>query len=186
MTLIPSLGSIGVFKIILMTVMKLNTTHASPDPNLRRQNLWHRLYEKLVKINDTPQNIALGFGLGVFAGILPGTGPVAAVLLAVILKANRIAAFTGGLLTNTWLSLVTFVMSVKIGAWITGAEWSEIYQQCKTLFKNFHWKNFFDTSILEIIYPLIVGYLVISSVLGVITYGVVLTVLKKREKGRMQ
>lgn len=36
------------------------------------------IYIKLFRINDTPQKIAQGFGLGVFLGILPGTGPIAA------------------------------------------------------------------------------------------------------------
>ena len=63
---------------------------------------------KLFNINDTPHKIALGLGLGVFAGILPGTGPIAAIFLALAFRANRASALLGSLLTNTWLSLVTF------------------------------------------------------------------------------
>jgi len=59
------------------------------------------LYLKLIKINDTPQKIAFGFGLGVFSGIFPGTGPLAALFLALILRANRASALLGSLLTNT-------------------------------------------------------------------------------------
>ena len=65
------------------------------------------LFDKLFKINDTPQKIALGFGLGVFAGIFPGTGPVAAILLAYVFRANRASALFGSLFTNTWLNSVS-------------------------------------------------------------------------------
>lgn len=42
------------------------------------------IYLKLFQINDTPQRIALGVGLGVFTGIIPGAGPIAALFLAML------------------------------------------------------------------------------------------------------
>ncbi|MCG2713658.1 MAG: DUF2062 domain-containing protein [Candidatus Omnitrophica bacterium] len=65
------------------------------------------IFAKLFKINDSAGKIALGVGLGVFAGLLPGTGPAAALLLALVFRANRAAALLGSLITNTWLSVVT-------------------------------------------------------------------------------
>ncbi|MDD5669514.1 MAG: DUF2062 domain-containing protein, partial [Candidatus Omnitrophica bacterium] len=61
------------------------------------------IYLKIFRINDTPRKIAFGFGLGVFLGILPGTGPVASVIVAAFLHANKAAALLGSLITNTWL-----------------------------------------------------------------------------------
>ncbi|PIR13657.1 MAG: hypothetical protein COV50_05635, partial [Flavobacteriales bacterium CG11_big_fil_rev_8_21_14_0_20_35_7] len=63
-------------------------------------------------MNDTPQRIALGLGLGSALGMLPGTGPLAALFLAVVFKVNRASAFLGSLATNIWLSLVTFLLAL--------------------------------------------------------------------------
>ena len=41
----------------------------------KKKAFFHVLYEKLVKIDDTPQRVALGFGVGIFIGNLPGVGP---------------------------------------------------------------------------------------------------------------
>src|SRR3989338_7559347 len=85
------------------------------------------IYDKLVKIDDSPQKVALGFGLGVFCGILPGTGPMASLALAFIFRANRAAALAGSLLTNTWLSFVIFTLSLQIGAFLTQTDWQAGY-----------------------------------------------------------
>ena len=140
------------------------------------------LYIKLVRINDSPQRIALGFGLGVFFGILPGAGPVASLVMAFIFRVNRVAALIGSILTNTWLSAVTFVLAIKIGSAITAANWTEVYNQCKFLLKNFQWKNLWDISFLDIIRPLAFGYVIIGLLAAVIAYLVTIVILAQRKK----
>src|SRR3989338_1914636 len=130
------------------------------------KSLFRFLYEKLVKINDSPQKIAIGFGIGVFLGILPGVGPVASLASAFIFRVNRVAALTGSLLTNTWLSVVTFVAAVKIGALVTGAQWQDVYEQCQSIFKSFHWKDLLNVSLIQILKPLLIGYLVVGLGIG--------------------
>jgi len=71
------------------------------------------IYRKLVIINDTPQKIAQGFGLGVFLGVLPFFGPIAALVLSSLFRMNKAAAILASLLTNSWISVVTFLLSVK-------------------------------------------------------------------------
>ena len=98
---------------------------------------------KLFRINDSPQKVALGVGLGVFAGLMPGTGPLAALFLAFIFRANRAAALMGSLLTNTWLSLVTFILAIKTGAFVLKMNWQEVLQKGQMLIKDFSWVRFF-------------------------------------------
>lgn len=142
------------------------------------------LYEKLFKINDTPQKIALGFGLGVFSGILPGTGPVAALFLAFILRVNRASALIGCLLTNTWLSFVTFLLAIKTGSAILGVSWQQVRQDWNSLFRQFSWPNLFKISVLKIIFPVILGYLIIGICLGVLTYLITLVIIIKAKQRR--
>ena len=128
------------------------------------------LYLKLFRINDTPQKIAAGLGLGVFSGIFPGTGPIAALFLAFVFRVNRAASLIGSLLTNTWLSFVTFILSIKTGSAILGLSWQEIYNEWNSLLKGFHWQGLFKSSVLKIILPVALGYLIIALSAGLLTY----------------
>jgi uncharacterized protein (DUF2062 family) len=148
----------------------------------RLQRLFRFLYLKLFRINDTPQRIALGFGLGVFLGILPGTGPIAALCCAFLFRVNRAAALLGSLLTNTWLSIVTFALSVKIGSFIMHLDWQKVYQDWGAFFKDFHWVNLFKLTALEIILPVAVGYFIISLCCGILGYIISLIAVIKIKK----
>jgi uncharacterized protein (DUF2062 family) len=128
-------------------------------------------------INDTPQKIAQGLGLGVFLGILPATGPIAALFLAFVLKVNRTAALLGSLLTNTWLSIVTFLLSIKIGSSIMRLDWCKVQNNWRALGKDFRWFSLFKASVLNIILPVVLGYFIVALLLGLTTYIISLLVL---------
>lgn len=128
------------------------------------------IYRKLFRINDTPQKIALGFGVGVILGILPGMGPLAALFLAFVLRVNRAAALLGSLLTNTWLSIATFLLSIKVGSAIMKLDWQSVRNDWAALLKDFRWLNLFKLSILKIILPVILGYFIVAFCLGLLAY----------------
>ncbi|MCM8780716.1 MAG: DUF2062 domain-containing protein [Candidatus Omnitrophica bacterium] len=130
----------------------------------------HTLYIKLFKINDTPQRVALGLGLGVATGILPGTGPIAAIFLALLLRVNRASAIIGSLLTNTWLSFVSFFLALKIGSVIMGVDLQLLRDNWLNFIHNFHWLDLFKASALRIILPAIIGYTVVALGLGIVVY----------------
>lgn len=149
--------------------------------NCKIQNKIYRffkfIYLKLFRINDTPQKIALGLGLGVFLGIIPGSGPIAALFLAWALRLNRISALLGSLLTNTWLSIVTFLLATKIGSTIMKLNWQNTYYCWKSVLKNFHWKSLFKLSFLKVILPVIVGYFIVAFTIGFMVYLIMLMVI---------
>lgn len=142
-------------------------------------NFFQVIYVKFFKINDTPQRVALGLGLGVFAGIIPGTGPIAALFLAFLFRVNRAAALLGSLLTNTWLSFVTFILAVKVGAAILKVSWQAVFQDWLNLIKEFNWLNLFKASILKTILPVVVGYIAIAFFLGFTVYLITLFIIIK-------
>jgi len=104
-------------------------------------SLFKLIYLKLFRIDDTPQRIALGLGIGVLLGILPGSGPIAALFLAWVLRVNQASALLGSLFTNTWLSIVTFILSIKVGSIITKLNWQDVQRDWMLFLKNFHWLN---------------------------------------------
>ena len=136
----------------------------------KKKAFFHTLYEKVVKINDTPQRVALGFGVGIFIGNLPGVGPITALLVAALLRINKAAALIGALLINTWFGFVTLVLSIQIGCAIMGIEWHTVHAKFLVLIKHFHFSVLFKESARNIILPFLLGQLVISFVLGIIAY----------------
>jgi len=140
------------------------------------------VYIQLFKIDDGAQRIALGFGLGIFLGILPGTGPIAALFCALFLRVNRAATLIGALITNTWLSIVTFLLAIKIGSAITGMDWQLIRDQLTALTKTFSWASIFKLSALEIMLPLALGYAIIGFSLGFMAYLITLIIIRMRSK----
>lgn len=137
----------------------------------------------LFTINDSPNRIALGLGLGVFCGILPGTGPIAAVFLALLFRVNRAASLIGSLATNTWLSFVTFVIAVKAGAWVYGVDWVKVYSRSSLLIRQFRWLDMFRLSFLKLVLPLFTGYILVGLGLGLGVYLITLTAFKVFKQG---
>jgi len=138
------------------------------------------LYLKIFRINDSPQKIAQGMALGVFVGIMPGMGPVIALFLAFIFRTNRASALLGSFFTNTWMSVLTFLLSIKIGSAIIGLDWHVVYEGWLNLTRHFQWKDLLDPAILRLALALVTGYLVIAIVLGVVTYLLALVIAKIR------
>ncbi|MFH1190616.1 MAG: DUF2062 domain-containing protein [Candidatus Omnitrophota bacterium] len=141
------------------------------------------VFAKLFRINDSALKIALGVGLGVFAGLLPGTGPVVALFLAFIFRANRAAALFGSILTNTWLSLVTFILAIKLGSVILNSRSQQVYQKAQGLIYDFHWVKFFKLSFLEVLLPVITGYVIIGLFLGIVSYLATLLIIRRNAHG---
>ena len=138
------------------------------------QKLWH--------LNDSPHRIALGFALGIFFGILPGAGPIAAATVAFIFRVNPVAAVTGSLLTNTWLSFVTWIPALELGSLVTGGDGPGLYAQTQELIKNFSLSNLWDISVVKILKPFLIGNVVIAASLSLMTYVVTRVIFVKRRK----
>jgi uncharacterized protein (DUF2062 family) len=150
------------------------------------KRFFKRIFEELVLINDTPQRIAFGFAIGAFMGILPGTGPVAAIAVATLFKVNKAAAFLGGLLTNTWLSFMTLILAIKIGAVLFGFQWQTLRNIWTNLIKDFHWNLLLSRETLKFIIPVAAGFLIISLLFGLIIYLISLAVLTIYHKIKAQ
>lgn len=140
------------------------------------------IYIKLFRINDTPQKIAQGFGLGVFLGIVPGTGPIAALFLAFVFRVNRIGALLGSILTNTWLSFLIFPLSIKAGSIIMDLNWQVVYNNWVRFLKEFRFIDLLKLSALRIIVPVAIGYFIIAFCVGLLTYLLMLIMLKQIKK----
>lgn len=154
----------------------------------RIDRFFRALYRKLFAINDTPQRIAAGVGLGVFCGVLPGSGPIAALFLAMLFRVNKAAALLGSILTNTWISIPVFLLSARAGALMTGSSYAVINREWSALMRDFTWGKLGALSAGRIAGPVAIGYLAVSSVIALAAYaatlGAVIIIRKRRNAGK--
>lgn len=143
----------------------------------RLSRFFRYIYLRLFRSNDSPQKLALGLALGVFLGIVPGTGPIAAIVLAGALRISVISAFLGSIAVNTWLSIVTFILSIKVGAFVMCMKWQDVYDHWTALIQNFHWKNLFHTAVIKTVLPVFVGNLIVAFIIGFLVYFVMFFIL---------
>ncbi len=138
--------------------------------------------KKIIHLNDSPHRVASGFALGVFFGIVPGVGPIASTAVALMLRVNVAAAVTASLVTNTWLSIIAWVLSLKIGSFVTGVDAGELTVQGQQLIQNFRWSKLWDVEIIKILKPLLIGNLIVASVISLVVYLVVFKILADRKR----
>lgn len=152
---------------------------------IKVERLAKLVYLKLFRINDSPLKTALGFGLGVFIGVMPGIGPVVALLLAFVFRVNRASALLGSILFNTWVGFIALFLAIKIGSAVTGSSYSVLYNGWTALIKNFKWEKLFEVSVYDILIPIGLGYLIISfsiAVVATLTIYFVAHKIKMRKK----
>jgi uncharacterized protein (DUF2062 family) len=137
--------------------------------NMRKRSLPDKIkrltkavYLKLFRINDSPLKISLGFGLGVFTGVMPGIGPVVALFLAFLFRVNRASALLGSILFNTWAGLIALLSAAKIGSAVMGLNYGDVYDGWNGLIKNFKWEKLFEASVYDVLISIGIGYLIIS------------------------
>lgn len=135
----------------------------------------------MARINDTPQKIAWGLGLGVFLGLMPGTGPLAALTLALFFRVNKLAALLGSLLTNTWLSIATLIPAIKLGSKILNLKWLDVYNAWMLFLNNLRWSYLLKTSLYKVILPVLIGYVTMGLLFALSAYFAALVILSYKK-----
>ena len=88
----------------------------------RWRRVFQRAYVRFLKIRGRPREIALGFSLGLFIGMLPvmGVQIILSVFFAALLKWNNISAVVGVWITNPVTALFIYGMTYQVGARLLG------------------------------------------------------------------
>ena len=84
------------------------------------QRLQKKRLNTLISFQGTPHQLALAFGLGVFLGIIPGTGAIAAAAMAALFRLNLPVMVAGALLTNPITTPFVYACSYFLGHWLLG------------------------------------------------------------------
>lgn len=140
-----------------------------PHPKLRgskrsfRRRLQY-LYWRLVRLKGTPKALARGLACGVFAGLFPfaGSQTVLALLLAFILRGNKILAAVGPWISNPFTSVPIYVFNFQVGKWL-------LNDRSVSELKIHSWEDLKDLGI-EIMWPLFVGCVSVGLVCAIFSY----------------
>lgn len=133
-----------------------------------------KIRDNLLGINDSPNKIAMGFGLGLFLGVLPGTGVIAAVVCSVALRVNKAASLAGALLVNTWINIVAFPFALIVGGFVFRIDPVLLKVKWLALLDDFTWNALLDTLILYAALAVFVGYLLLGLAVGIVGYAICL------------
>jgi len=129
-----------------------------------------KVLRKLNVVGDSPHRVAFGFAVGIFAGVVPGVGPVFAVFGAWALRASKTAAVTGAVLTNTWINLLTFPAAVSLGAFTLELDKFQIGKEWDNLIKDFTWARFRELVFQNGALAIFTGYLIIGLACAFVSY----------------
>ena len=146
---------------------------------MQLKNRLKHIYFKLVKAEDTPHHIALGFAIGIFYGLFPFVGIIFALITAAILKGNKIAAVIGCFVTNTWMSVILAMPSVRLGAKIFGLDWRIVWSDALRYLKVSNIFELFKIASGDVIIPALVGFLIIALFIAIMSYAIALYVILK-------
>lgn len=96
----------------------------------RFRRIFRYIYLRLVRVGGDPVHIGLGFAVGVFLGIFPtfGAGTPLALLIASLLRWNRISAVLGTLVMNPFTTPFFWTLSGSLGAAIFRADARKVLQ----------------------------------------------------------
>ncbi len=129
--------------------------------------LLRRSFRRVFASLSTPHKIALGGAIGVFVAFTPTVGiqSVISVSLALLVKANPIAAYFPVWITNPATIPVIYYFNTRIGAGLLGRA-SELNWE---YFRSINIDNFFD-KLLNMLWPLTVGSVLVGLVAGALSY----------------
>ncbi len=126
---------------------------------------------RFLRIRATPDDIAKGFALGVFIGMSPtfGLQMILAILLAMLLKENKIAAAIGVWITNPITAPLIYALEYETGRLLLGMEHARLPREFTfDALMSLSWK---------VIGPLGLGSLIYGILCAGVSYALVLRLI---------
>lgn len=145
-----------------------------------------RKFHELLDAKDAPHSVAGGTAIGVFFGFIPifGLKTLTAMGVSMITRCSVVASVIGvsmhDILLPVWPLILRF--QFQVGFWLMSNPHHFAPRLTKGDFKIseiFQWDNFLDIGL-----PLLIGGVVFAIPFTLVSYGVVLVVMKWRQKRR--
>jgi uncharacterized protein (DUF2062 family) len=140
-----------------------------------------RLAQLVLRVEDSATRVALAFGLGVFIAFFPvlGTHTAIALAFAVTFRLNRVAILAGAWMNNPWTIGPMLTAGTLVGCAVLGVSPKAL----GAVDWGLSGRDLFDSLVLgfrPLLWPFVVGNLVVGTVAGAASFLVVRAVLKSR------
>ena len=132
---------------------------------------FRRHLRQLLRMDEPPERTALTFGFGVFISFSPfiGLHTLIALVILVFAKLNRLA-FLAGVFSNTpWTIAPMLALGTGLGAFVLGSDTNLPELSTETLVSGEFWKGL-TADAWNLLVPFMLGNLMLSAVLAVISY----------------
>jgi uncharacterized protein (DUF2062 family) len=136
---------------------------------------------ELLQLDDTPNRIALAFGIGVWLAFSPllGLHTVLALLIAYFFRLNRAALLVGVYVNNPWTLAPFFMAGTVLGCEIFGVSTEGL----EAIDFRLHGRAFYRTlleGLRPYVWPFVVGNTVLGIAGGLAGYVVLREILERR------
>lgn len=147
---------------------------------------WVTRFHELLDARDAPHSVAGGTAIGVFFGFLPifGLKTLGSMGVALLTRCSVIASVIGVSLHDILLPIWPLILryQFQVGFWILSNPHHLPPKLSKSDFKfseMLQWQNFIDIGL-----PLMLGGIVFAIPASLITYGMILSIVKIRQARR--
>jgi hypothetical protein len=130
-------------------------------------------YWRLLRLEGSPETLARGLACGVFAGLFPffGSQTLLAILLAIIVRGNKILAAVGPWISNPFTSVPIYAFNFQVGKWL-------LRDNTKIAVNFESWQEVLELGS-AILWPLFVGCVFMGLVCGIISYFLGLRLIRR-------
>jgi hypothetical protein len=141
-----------------------------------------RALQAILHIQDTPHRIALAFGLGVVIAFSPLLGIHTGLALGVafLFRLSRVAILAGAWTNNPWTLAPMYMAGTALGCGMFGVS----PESLETIDWSLHGREFYEAlweGLRPLVVPFVVGNTVLGVVAGVVAYGLVRSLLERRQ-----
>ena len=140
-----------------------------------------RMGQILLQVEDSPTRVAAAFGLGVFIAFFPllGIHTGMALVIAILLRLNRVAILVGCWINNPWTIAPMYSAGTLLGCALLGIapvspaaiDWS---------LKGRAFYRALVETLRPLVWPFVVGNLVLGAVAGLVAFLLLRTLLVRR------
>ncbi len=143
-----------------------------------------RLVEAILHLKDTPHRVSLAFALGVWAAFLPlGLHTVISLAIGFAFKLSRAALLLGNLVCNPWTIAPMYIAGTTLGCVLLGVPLSSLSGVSFDITTAAAQRELLASAGL-LVWPFLLGNLILGAAAGAIAYAVLRPVLERRARAR--
>jgi uncharacterized protein len=137
----------------------------------------------LLQVQDSPNRIALAFGLGVWIAFFPiiGIHTGLALLIAFLFRLNRLAILLGTYVNNPWTVAPMYMAGTLFGCMLLGVSTHGLWE---VNLRISSWGFFLKAlhTLRPFLWPYLIGNVLVGTVAGATAYAALRVILERRRR----